>query len=115
MKSRQLAVRVLNVHTHETAYRTTVRTLLTIVIALFGLVVAAMAQTTTARLEGTVQDQTGAIVPNAKVTVKNLKTQVATQTTTNTVGYFTATALQPSTYSLTVEAPGFRRYVLNDI
>lgn len=115
MNPRQPAVRVLNVHTHETAYRTTVRALLTIVIALFGLVAAAKAQTTNARLEGTVQDQTGAVVPNAKVTVTNLKTKVAMQTTTNTVGYFTATALQPSTYSVTVEAPGFRRYVLNDI
>lgn len=81
------------------------------------LVFAAVAfsQATTARLEGTVQDQSGAVVPNAKVTVTNTKTQVAVNVTTNTQGYFTAPALQPGTYSLVVEATGFRKFTLTDI
>ncbi|HLJ48687.1 MAG TPA: TonB-dependent receptor [Bryobacteraceae bacterium] len=73
------------------------------------------AQTTSARLEGSVQDQTGAVVPGAKIVVMNVKTQIKTEATSNTSGYFVVNALQPGTYSLTVEATGFRKYALNDI
>ena len=81
----------------------------------FGLGITAFAQTTSARLEGSVQDPTGAVIPNAKVIVVNTQTQVKSETTTNTSGYFLVTALQAGNYNLTVEAPGFRAFALKDI
>src|SRR3954454_3830160 len=52
----------------------------------------------TGSLNGTSYDQTGAIVPNAKVIVKNEGSGDVRQTTSNNSGYFTVTALPPGTY-----------------
>jgi hypothetical protein len=85
---------------------------------LFIFVLAAalcFAQTSTARLDGTVTDATGSIVPNAKVTAVNVKTRVTAETTSNATGAFAMAALQPGTYTLTVEAAGFRKSVVNDV
>ena len=75
----------------------------------------ALAQTNTGRLNGTIQDQSGAVIPNAKVTATNVKTDISAHATSNSEGFFTLTALQPGTYSLAVEAAGFRRSTINDI
>lgn len=60
-------------------------------------------------------DQSGAVVPGAKVTVTNVKTQVSVEVASNAEGYFTAPALQPGNYVLTVDAGGFRQFKLTDI
>ena len=64
-------------------------------MALLALSVAA--QTTTSRIEGIVQDESGAMIPGAKVTVLNTKTGIATETTTGSAGTFVFAALQPGT------------------
>ena len=43
-------------------------------------------QATTATLDGTIHDQTGAVVPGAKVTVHNMQTGVSSTVDTNAVG-----------------------------
>lgn len=68
------------------------------------------AQQLTATLNGTAYDQSGAVVPNAQVVVKNESSGDTRTTTANNNGYFTLTALQPGTYSVTVSAPGFRSW-----
>ena len=75
------------------------------------LFVAALcfAQTQSARLIGTIHDSTGAVVPNAKVTATSVATKVKTEVTSNATGDYVLPALQPGTYSLTVEATGFRK------
>jgi hypothetical protein len=85
---------------------------------LVSLVVSAslcMAQTTTARLTGTVHDSSGASIPNAKVTLVNAGTKVPTETTSNPSGDYVLAALQPGNYALTVEAKGFRKAVIESI
>src|SRR5579883_374571 len=69
----------------------------------------ALCQTQTARLVGTVQDTTGAVVPNAKITGTNDATKIKTNAFTNATGEYVLPALQPGTYTLTVEAAGFRK------
>src|SRR5260370_15876811 len=69
--------------------------------------VAGFAQSSTATLSGTVEDQNGAIVPGAAVTVVNKATGLQRETTTNDQGSFTVPLLQPSTYSITVRREGF--------
>jgi hypothetical protein len=68
-----------------------------------------IAQTDSARLEGTVQDQSGAVVPNAKVVALDTKTQKSSRTTTDGQGHFVLPPLQPGIYRVTVDAPGFRK------
>ena len=76
---------------------------------------ACFSQTQTARLVGTVHDGTGAVVPSAKVTAVNLATRLSTETATNTSGDYVLPVLQPGTYSLTVEAAGFRKALIDGI
>ncbi len=59
-------------------------------------------------VSGTVTDGTGAVVPNAKVTATNVATNIATVRTSSGAGLFTIAPLPPGTYTLTIEAKGFR-------
>lgn len=85
------------------------------VLASFFAAVSVYAQATNSRLEGTVSDQSGAIVPNAKVVTVNKNTQDRAEATTNAAGAFVFPALQPGIYALTTDAPGFRQSVVNNI
>lgn len=58
-------------------------------------------------IQGTVTDEQGAVVPGAKVVVKNLDTNVETALTTNNSGVYLATELVPGRYTVRVEARGF--------
>jgi hypothetical protein len=70
----------------------------------------AHAQQLTAVLSGTAYDQTGAIIPNANIVVKNEASGDTRNTVSNKDGFFTFPALQPGTYNLTVSAPGFQSW-----
>jgi hypothetical protein len=65
------------------------------------------AQSTSGQLEGTVRDSSGAVIPNASVSVKNTATRIVRTTTSNDAGVFSLPDLQPSVYELTISAPGF--------
>jgi len=77
--------------------------------------IAVMAQATTGTLRGTVTDANGGIVTGATVTVKNQATGSVTTATTTAEGTFDAAFLQPGEYSVTVEAPGFKRAVSSGV
>ncbi len=68
------------------------------------------AQQLTGTLSATVTDSAGAVVPNAKVTMKNAASGDVRTTVSNGSGYFSITAVQPGTYSVTIEAPGFKTW-----
>lgn len=72
-------------------------------------------QVESARISGTVQDQTGAVIPSAQVTVVNTKTRGRAHVNADTSGSYTFLSLAPGTYTLTVEAPGFRKAVIDNI
>jgi len=67
-------------------------------------------QQLTGTLSATVADSAGAVVPNAKVTMKNDASGDVRTTVSNGSGYFTITAVQPGTYSVSIEAPGFKTW-----
>ena len=58
-------------------------------------------------IQGTVQDPAGAVVPNAKVQLKNTETSVAVATTSDVEGNYRFVSLAPGSYQITVEASGF--------
>src|SRR5437764_6468125 len=77
--------------------------------------VAVIAQTNKGAISGTVFDSNGAAVPGATVTITNLGTgQKATITTTDT-GAFSAQSLDPVTYSVLVEAKGFKKALVDKV
>jgi hypothetical protein len=72
----------------STAIRNLSGLLSLLVIAAFLTTVCFAQSTSTARLDGTVTDATGAIVPNAKITVTNTNTRQTLDTTSNASGAF---------------------------
>ena len=76
---------------------------------------SAYAQTTTGDILGTVRDSSGAVVADAKITVRNLETNISHETTTTPEGSFRVPLLPSGSYELTVEKQGFARYVQRPI
>ena len=72
---------------------------------------AANAQYTTASLGGTVTDASGALVPGAKVAVRNVETGFALATLTGDDGAFLFPRLPVGGYELTAAKPGFSNYL----
>src|SRR5690242_7335770 len=64
-------------------------------------------QTETGRITGTVFDPSGAVIPNAMVTVKSAATGLERQTTTTNSGTYAVTNLQPGRYTVTAQATNF--------
>ncbi len=71
----------------------------------------AIGQETTGTIVGTVADANKAAVANANVTVANPNIGFSRSYQTNGEGVFTAPLLPPGTYTLTIEASGFKKYV----
>jgi hypothetical protein len=68
---------------------------------------AALAQTESGRIIGTVTDESGAVLPGATVSLKNLGTQASRSTISDTGGGFSFAGLQPGLYEVTAELTGF--------
>ncbi len=83
-------------------------------VTLSGLLLFGQAGDTGAIL-GTVTDASGAVVSDANVTVNNLATGAVKQARTSSSGDFTVPYLQPGTYTVTIEAPGFQKSVLQNV
>src|SRR5205823_2651589 len=62
-------------------------------------------------ITGSVRDQSGASVPTAAITATNKATGVITRVVSLSDGQYLFTSLIPGAYDLSVEAPGFTRYV----
>lgn len=67
----------------------------------------ALAQTTRATISGTVTDEKGALVPNAKVMVRNIDKNITRETTSDDGGLYRLRELEPGNYEVRVEAQGF--------
>ena len=79
------------------------------VVVIFLLVSAmAFSQSFQGSLRGRVTDSTDSVVPVAKVTVIQDGTNVDSSTVTNSQGEYSFPALAPASYTLQVEAPGFK-------
>lgn len=78
-------------------------------------VVPAGAQVSGATLTGTVTDESGAVVPNAKVAILNVSTGVVREVAANTDGLYSAPNLLPGTYQVTVSNKGFQTSVQKGI
>ncbi len=66
------------------------------------------AQTDTARVVGTITDSSGAVLPNATVTITDIGTGRVVTATTNGTGQYVANAFPIGKYHIDVTAPGFK-------
>ena len=75
---------------------------------LFLFTAAVFGQGVSGRIQGTVQDTTGALVPGAKVSVSNQDTGVVNKYTSDSHGEYIANLLPPGNYKIQASASGFR-------
>src|SRR5579871_2316703 len=69
---------------------------------------AAFGQTANATLGGSVADSTGALLPGVTITATNTATGIVNTEVTNEAGVYQFRSLQPGTYRVTAELPGFQ-------
>src|ERR1700735_3893253 len=73
------------------------------------------AQIATGRITGRVTDSTGAVIAGANVTITNDATSVAQTLRSSATGTYVFEAVNPGSYTLMVDAPGFRRFISQGI
>ncbi len=87
-----------------------------LLLVILALAFSLAAQEITGTIVGTVKDPTGAVVPNATITVLNTDKNVVVRTvTSNAGGEYVAALLPIGHYSLTVTAAGFKKTIQRDI
>ena len=89
-------------------------TLLTVVL-LCANVTFGQTQSNAADIQGTVKDQTGAVVANAAVTARNPGTNISRTATSNDEGFYRIINVPPGDYEITTEAPNFKKSVLSKV
>ena len=67
------------------------------------------------RIEGTIKDETGAVIPDASVTATHVATNFVYQATTSAVGRFVMPKVRLGRYTVVVAMSGFRRAVVEDV
>jgi hypothetical protein len=82
--------------------------LLGVLLSLTGMI---FGQTGTSRVTGNVLDAAGAVVPSAKVTITNEGTNAEFTMTTGSGGSYAFDSIQLGTYTVTVEAQGFKKFI----
>jgi hypothetical protein len=92
---------------------TTAACFLTFVLLVVGLSlpVTARAQVAGATLSGTVTDPSGAILPQATVSIRNVSTDISRTTTTSSSGFYSVPNLLPGTYDVKASAQGFSTHL----
>ena len=77
--------------------------------------VGAVAQLATGSIQGLVSDQSGAVVPNASVTVTNAATALTRTAESNASGLYNFASLPPGTYTVAAEATGFAKQTFENV
>jgi len=88
---------------------------LTSLVALLYLALGVASGQTGGTITGEVKDQSGALVPNATISVTNKATSVTRNTASNTAGIYIFPDLIPGKYQVKAMSPGFQTVVTNDI
>jgi len=76
---------------------------------------ALLAQSTTGSIQGVVTDEQKALIPGANVSVRHLETNATRTTNSDEGGRFRVLNLPVGTYEVTVDQPGFTKYVRSGI
>jgi hypothetical protein len=88
---------------------------LSVALLVLTLSASLLAQSDRGTITGTVSDSTGAVVPEAALSLKHADTGVVYEGRTTATGNYTLAELPAGNYELTVVRPGFRKYVQSGI
>src|SRR5436190_16463986 len=77
--------------------------------------ISAYSQANVARVSGTVDDVTGALIPGVTVTATDVNTGVVTTELTNESGVYNFVSLLPGTYKMSASLSGFQTQTITDI
>src|SRR6516164_4944286 len=77
--------------------------------------VCAFAQTVTGSLVGIVVDPSGSVIPDVKLQLTNEGTSATSSAVADNSGVFRFANLLPATYSVAVQAKGFKTRVIKDV
>jgi hypothetical protein len=86
-----------------------------VVIACLLMSGGAFAQTSNATLGGTVADRNDGLLPGVAISAVNVQTGVTSRTASNRAGVYYFASLQPGTYRIRAEIPGFEVQVYTDV
>ena len=87
-----------------------------VLILLIGLLsICSFAQAVNTTVSGTVKDQTGAVLPGARVVLVDAATKYEVSTTTNNEGFYIINDVRAGYYRITVEAAGFKKTEVRDV
>ena len=95
---------VVSVLTNSTFFVTGMAVLL----MLLAIALPCAAQTDQGAITGIIQDASGALIPNAHVTVTNVDTGLALEAKSNSSGIFVFSPLKIGNYTVTASSPGFQ-------
>src|ERR1041385_4922709 len=68
-----------------------------------------------AGVQGTISDSNGALVPDAKVILKDLETGKVQETNSSNEGFYRISGLAPGKYELTVEKAGYKKSLAENV
>src|SRR5215470_4951908 len=88
---------------------------LKIAVCSLALALPALAQSDRGTITGTVSDPAGALVPSAAVEIRNVETGAVYQAGASATGNYTLAQLPAGQYELSVDVPGFKKYVRQNI
>ncbi len=91
------------------------RLLCTVSLLMAAAAAVGWSQAVNATLLGTVTDASGAVVPNAKLTVTETQTGIIHASKSNESGNWIVPDLPPGAYQVDVEAAGFKKELRKDI
>ena len=79
------------------------------------LMLAVLSYGQTTSISGVVTDPSGAVMPNASITVKNTQTGLTRSDTSDSQGRYTISQIPPGIYTLKATSPGFAEMTVNNI
>src|SRR5262245_13834006 len=85
------------------------------ILAISLLTLSIHAQLNRGAITGTLTDTTSAVIPNARVVVKNTNTGATNETETNASGQYNVPNLAPGPYEITFESSSFKKLVRSGI
>ncbi len=72
---------------------------------------AVFSQGTSANVNGVITDPSGAVIPEARITARNIDTALTQSVESNSSGFYSISPLPPGNYSITAEHEGFKKYI----
>src|ERR1051326_5592770 len=100
---------------HTMLFQSSARFQASALVLVFVSAAVAWGQSDRGNITGTISDPAGAVVASAPIEARNVDTGVGYQAASSTTGNYTLAQLPAGNYEMTVNVPGFKKYVHQNI